>query len=118
MVANGVRLWCLEAGPPDGPLVLLMHGFPEIAYSWRNQIGALTAFGLKYGLSVGIATSEARGESHLPVGGFGWYGIYSTWFWTLPRQRAAVLFFGNVLTPGMNLSLFSKIVEVIKAVLA
>ena len=45
MTTNGVRLWCLEAGPPDGPLVLLMHGFPEIAYSWRNQIGPLGAAG-------------------------------------------------------------------------
>jgi len=54
---------------------------------------------LKYGLSVGIATHDACGESQLPVGGFGWYGIYSTWFWTLPRRRAAVLFFGNVLIP-------------------
>src|SRR5206468_12705501 len=100
----------------DGGAPIVSPGSVELMT--RNQIGALTAFGLKYGLSVGIATSEARGESHLPVGGFGWYGIYSTWFWTLLRQRAAVLFFGNVLTPGMNLSLFSKIVEVIKAVLA
>ena len=45
MVTNGIRLWCLEAGPPDGPLVLLMHGFPEIAYSWRNQMGPLGAAG-------------------------------------------------------------------------
>ena len=45
VVTNGVRLWCLEAGPPTGPLVLLMHGFPELAYSWRNQIGPLGAAG-------------------------------------------------------------------------
>lgn len=45
VVANGVRLWCLESGPPDGPLLLLMHGFPEIAYSWRNQMGPLGAAG-------------------------------------------------------------------------
>jgi pimeloyl-ACP methyl ester carboxylesterase len=45
VVTNGVRLWCMEAGPPAGPLVLLMHGFPELAYSWRNQIGPLGAAG-------------------------------------------------------------------------
>jgi pimeloyl-ACP methyl ester carboxylesterase len=26
---NGVRLHVVEAGPSDGPLVLLLHGFPE-----------------------------------------------------------------------------------------
>jgi CubicO group peptidase (beta-lactamase class C family) len=83
----------------------------------RNHIGDLTAFGFKYGLSVGIATSEAHGESPLPVGGFGWYGIYSTWFWTLPRQRAGVLFFGNVLAPGMNLPLFARVAAAIDAAL-
>lgn len=45
MVTNGVRLFCLESGPPDGPLVLLLHGFPEIAYSWRHQLGPLGAAG-------------------------------------------------------------------------
>jgi pimeloyl-ACP methyl ester carboxylesterase len=45
VTTNGVRLACLEAGPVDGPLVLLMHGFPEIAYSWRHQLGPLGAAG-------------------------------------------------------------------------
>ena len=45
MVTNGIRLFCLESGPPDGPLVLLLHGFPEIAYSWRHQMGPLGAAG-------------------------------------------------------------------------
>jgi len=82
----------------------------------RNQIGDLTTpFGFKYGLSLGIATSEVSGTSPLPVGGVGWYGIYSTWFWTLPRRRAAVLFFGNVLAPGMNLPLFARLAAAIDA---
>jgi hypothetical protein len=34
-----------------------------------------------------------------------------------PRQRAAVLLFSNVLTPGMNLPLFAKVVEAIDAIL-
>jgi pimeloyl-ACP methyl ester carboxylesterase len=41
---GGHRLYCLEAGGP-GPLVLLCHGFPELAYSWRNQIDAVAAAG-------------------------------------------------------------------------
>ena len=45
VVTNGIRLFCLEAGPRDGPLVLLLHGFPELAYSWRHQLGPLGAAG-------------------------------------------------------------------------
>jgi len=36
---NGVRLHCAVDG--EGPLVLLLHGFPECWYSWRHQIAAL-----------------------------------------------------------------------------
>ncbi len=36
---NGVRLHCVVAG--EGPLVLLLHGFPEFWYSWRYQIPVL-----------------------------------------------------------------------------
>jgi pimeloyl-ACP methyl ester carboxylesterase len=35
---NGIHLHVAEAGPPDGPLVFLLHGFPEFWYGWRNQI--------------------------------------------------------------------------------
>jgi pimeloyl-ACP methyl ester carboxylesterase len=38
-----VRLHYVEAG--TGPLVLLLHGFPEFWYSWRRQISALAAAG-------------------------------------------------------------------------
>ena len=39
VTANGVRFHCVEAG--DGPLVLLLHGFPEFWYAWRHQIHPL-----------------------------------------------------------------------------
>ncbi|MBA2447562.1 MAG: alpha/beta fold hydrolase, partial [Chloroflexi bacterium] len=39
VVANGLRFHCVEAG--SGPLVLLLHGFPEFWYGWRHQIPAL-----------------------------------------------------------------------------
>jgi pimeloyl-ACP methyl ester carboxylesterase len=42
-----VRLWVLDAGPRDGPLVVLVHGFPELAFSWRHQIGPLTEAGYR-----------------------------------------------------------------------
>jgi len=34
-----------EAGPENGPVVLLLHGFPECWYSWRHQLAALAAAG-------------------------------------------------------------------------
>ncbi|WP_169619005.1 alpha/beta fold hydrolase [Mycolicibacterium peregrinum] len=42
---NGVTLKVIEAGEPGNPLVVLTHGFPELAYSWRHQIPALAAAG-------------------------------------------------------------------------
>ena len=44
-VVNGVRLHYVEAG--SGPLVVLLHGFPEFWYSWRHQIPALAAAGFR-----------------------------------------------------------------------
>lgn len=35
---DGVTLHAVTAGPTDGPLLLLLHGFPEFWYGWRKQI--------------------------------------------------------------------------------
>jgi pimeloyl-ACP methyl ester carboxylesterase len=40
---NGIRLHIAEAG--TGPLVLLLHGFPEFWWSWRHQLVALAEAG-------------------------------------------------------------------------
>ena len=40
-----VRLHYVEAG--EGPLVVLLHGFPEFWFGWRLQIGALAAAGFR-----------------------------------------------------------------------
>jgi pimeloyl-ACP methyl ester carboxylesterase len=44
---NGLRMHILEAGHEanDRPLVLLLHGFPELAYSWRKVMLPLAAAG-------------------------------------------------------------------------
>ena len=42
---NGVRLRVVEAGERGAPVVVLAHGFPELAYSWRHQIPALADAG-------------------------------------------------------------------------
>src|SRR5258708_38314141 len=46
---NGLRMHVLEAGfeDRDRPLVLLLHGFPEIAYSWRKVMVPLAAAGFR-----------------------------------------------------------------------
>lgn len=41
----GVRLRCAVEG--DGPLVIMVHGFPESWYSWRHQIGPIAAAGFR-----------------------------------------------------------------------
>lgn len=43
VTTNGVDLHVVEAG--SGPPVILAHGFPELAYSWRHQIPALAEAG-------------------------------------------------------------------------
>lgn len=45
LTANGLRFRCLAAGPEDGELVLLLHGFPEGAESWAPQLPALAEAG-------------------------------------------------------------------------
>jgi pimeloyl-ACP methyl ester carboxylesterase len=42
---NGVALRVIEAGERGAPLVVLAHGFPELAYSWRHQIPVLADAG-------------------------------------------------------------------------
>jgi len=44
---NGVSLHVARAGPEDGPLVILLHGFPEFWYGWRSQIGPLAGAGYR-----------------------------------------------------------------------
>jgi len=41
--ANGIRMHVAEAG--EGPLVVMLHGFPEGWYSWRHQLAALSEAG-------------------------------------------------------------------------
>src|SRR5687767_8596914 len=45
VMANGVRYAYLEAG--EGPLVLLLHGYPDNAHSWEHQLVALAAAGYR-----------------------------------------------------------------------
>lgn len=64
IATNGVRLHAVEAGPEDGPLAVLLHGFPELWYGWRHQIGPLAAAGFR----VLVPDQRGYGESDKPRG--------------------------------------------------
>lgn len=53
VATNGITLHCVTAGA--GPLVVLLHGFPEFWYSWRHQIDPLVAAGFQ------VAAPDQRG---------------------------------------------------------
>lgn len=59
---NGITLHWVEAG--QGPLVVLLHGFPEFWFSWRHQIPVLAAAGYR------VVAPDLRGynESDKPAG--------------------------------------------------
>ena len=64
---NGLRMHVLEAGmDPDRPCIVLLHGFPELAYSWRNIIGQLAAVGYH------VVAPDQRGFGRTT----GWDGSY------------------------------------------
>jgi pimeloyl-ACP methyl ester carboxylesterase len=68
--ARGIRIHLVEEG--RGPLVLLVHGFPESWYSWRHQLPALAEAGFRgvaidvrgYGRSSAPLEIEAYGMLH------------------------------------------------------
>ena len=104
------RLYAASAGPARGPLVLLLHGFPEMSYAWRRQMGPLAAAGFRvvapdqrgYGWSskpqgraaytldllaadmVGLA--QALGHERASVVGHDWGGLVA---WTLATRHSA-----------------------------
>ena len=62
----GRRVHVVEQGV--GPLVVLVHGFPETWYSWRHQMGALAAAGYR-----AAAVDVTLGKGHfVAVTDSGW----------------------------------------------
>jgi pimeloyl-ACP methyl ester carboxylesterase len=65
--ANGIRLHVAETG--EGPLVLMLHGFGEFWWSWRNQLTALGDAGFR-AVAVDL---RGYGDSDKPPRGYdGW----------------------------------------------
>lgn len=72
---DGLSLATYAAGPVDAPAILLVHGWPELAYSWKNTIGPLAAAGYRviaYDLR-GFGRSSAPMDG--PSNGAHHYGI-------------------------------------------
>ncbi len=71
--ADGLSLHAMQAGDLNGPLVLLLHGFPEFWYGWHRQIPALAKAGYRvvaldqrgYNLSDKPAGIEAYSTANL-----------------------------------------------------
>jgi epoxide hydrolase 4 len=100
---NGIRLHTAQSGPENGPVVILLHGFPEFWYGWRKQIEPLSKAGFRliipdqrgYNLSekpAGIepyrleqlaadilGIIEATGQQTVSLVGHDWGGIVAWW---------------------------------------
>ena len=107
VAANGARFHVAEAGA--GPLVLLLHGFPQFWWAWRHQLGTLAAAGYRavamdlrgYGASdkpprgydTGNLVADvagvirALGEPNAVVVGHDWGGWIA---WSMPSMAPAV----------------------------
>jgi pimeloyl-ACP methyl ester carboxylesterase len=47
IVVGDLQMHTVIEGPEDGPLIVMLHGFPEFWYSWRYQIKAFAAAGYR-----------------------------------------------------------------------
>src|SRR6202050_5541027 len=106
--ANGTRFHVAESG--DGPLVLLLHGFPEFWWTWRTQLSSLSAAGFRavavdlrgyggsdkpprgYDLVTAAADAggliRSLGEANAVVVGHDWGGLIA---WTLATYSPKVV---------------------------
>jgi pimeloyl-ACP methyl ester carboxylesterase len=75
--ANGIRLHTVESG--QGPLVVLLHGFPEFWWSWRHQLVGLADAGFR----VVAIDLRGYGESDKPPRGYD--------LWTLAGDAAGLI---------------------------
>ncbi len=67
------RTFYLAAGPEDGPLIIFVHGWPELSLSWRHQLPCMASLGFRaiapdmrgYGRSSVYRTHEAYAQEHI-----------------------------------------------------
>jgi pimeloyl-ACP methyl ester carboxylesterase len=120
---NGVRLHAVEAGPEDGPLLILLHGFPEPWFGWHHQIAPLAAAGFRvlapdqrgynlsdkprgissYGLDTlaqdVVGLIDEAGRDRASVAGHDWGGAVAWWLGVKHAHRLLRLAILNVPHP-------------------
>ncbi len=64
IATNGINLHVVQAGPPDGPLVILLHGFPEFWYGMKKQLDFLA----EHGFRVWVPDQRGYNLSDKPAG--------------------------------------------------
>lgn len=123
-----VALHVVEAGPADGPPLVLLHGFPEFWWEWRRQIGPLAAAGFRvvvpdgrgYGLSgkpAGLDAyrlhrlgqdvtdlADALGIGRFGLVGHDWGGIVAWWVAARRPERVSRLVAVNAPHPDTTWS--------------
>ena len=123
--AGRLRLHCVEAGPQNGPLALLLHGFPEGWWGWHRQIAPLARAGLRvvvpdqrgYGTSdkpPGVnayrldllaadvaALADALGRRRFRLAGHDWDGLVAWWVAARLPERAERLAILNAPHPAL-----------------
>jgi pimeloyl-ACP methyl ester carboxylesterase len=123
---NGaIKLHAIGAGPPDGPVAILLHGFPEFWYSWHKQIEPLAAAGFRvivpdqrgynksskprgaasYALSEltsdVLAIANQLGQERIFLAGHDWGAAVAWSFALLHPQRVSKLAILNVPHPSV-----------------
>ncbi|MYZ48538.1 alpha/beta fold hydrolase [Propylenella binzhouense] len=122
-VEDGVSLAVTVAGPSDGPLVVLLHGFPEGAYGWRRQVDPLAEAGFRvavpdqrgygdsgkpeevaaYGMSRlaadAAAVADHLGAAEFDLVGHDWGGVVAWWAAARYRERVRRLVILNAPHP-------------------
>jgi pimeloyl-ACP methyl ester carboxylesterase len=70
--APAVELKALTWGPPDGPIALCLHGFPDTAYGWRNFAPRLAESGWRVVAPFmrGYAPSSIPSDGSYHIGAF------------------------------------------------
>jgi pimeloyl-ACP methyl ester carboxylesterase len=76
---DGVRIHYFTAGPEDGPVLLLIHGYPQMAITWRKVVDPLVQAGFR----LVMPDLRGAGGSARPPGGYD--------KWTLAGDLAGVL---------------------------
>jgi pimeloyl-ACP methyl ester carboxylesterase len=123
--ANGIRLHVVEAGPRDGSPVVLLHGFPELWYGWRGQIGPLAEAGFRvivpdqrgynrsakprevgaYGIGTlaadVVGLLDACGLARASIVGHDWGAVVAWWLSLAHAQRVSRLGVLNVPHPAV-----------------